>query len=253
GPRPDARDAPLAGRLPAARRLGHRLRARPPAHHGGRRPALAPVGALQALRPGRPRLRLEGPARPQRLHRRPGLPEPRRVGHVRRLPVAGLCARHARRRRRHQGRGRPRRRRRRLDWLQRRRHDAEQDGAVLDERVLQRLRQHRPQPLRRPHLPLDHPQRRVARRPDLHDLVPRRRHLRRPRDGLRPRQEGVVPTQPTVLSARVVATYACACRRAKRGDGQDWSGWLCAQCLIPDCLMNAESLSPTRWSVDASD
>ncbi|TQN66036.1 hypothetical protein CSHISOI_09374, partial [Colletotrichum shisoi] len=192
-PRADPPHPPLARHLGAARRLGHGLR--PPAAlvHAGRPPPLAAVGPLRALRRGRPGLRLEGLQRPQRLHLGPGRPQRRRELHVPRLRMAVLLVRQS-------PRGRPRGRREEdprreggrpghCHRLQRRRHDVEQDGPILGERVLLRLRQHRPQPVHGSFVSLDHPQRRLAPRLGLHDVFSGRRNRRRPGPGFQDDQD----------------------------------------------------------------
>lgn len=84
---------PLARRVAPPRRVGHGVCLWPPPHHARREPPLAAVGAVRAVRKGRPRIRLQVLGVAQRLHRRPERPQHRRVAHVRGLPVAGLEAR----------------------------------------------------------------------------------------------------------------------------------------------------------------
>ena len=81
-----ASDAPLARGVPTARGVGQPVRAPAAVDDGGRPAALAAVGAVQAVRRGRPRVRVEGVPGAQRLHGRPGLAQRRRDRPLPRLP-----------------------------------------------------------------------------------------------------------------------------------------------------------------------
>ncbi|KZL64306.1 hypothetical protein CI238_00604, partial [Colletotrichum incanum] len=193
-PRADLPHPLLAPDILAARGLGHGLRPAAAVDHAGRPPPLAAVRSLCALRRGRPRLRLEGLQRAQRLHVRAGHAQRRGDRHVPGLRVAVFLAWEGCRGACWSEEGCRREGRRVGDCgrVQRGCHDVEQDGALLGERVLLRLRQHRPQPADGPAFPLDHSQRRLAPWLGLHDLFPWQRNRRRSGPRLENNQDRVI-------------------------------------------------------------